>query len=85
MALHLIITYAEDVFSWPDPEWINHLPEAGDDDDDYGWLPEILLKDEDVLLLYVPALHGIEDPDSPINQHQRYVNLHPNDWFKQFP
>lgn len=82
MALHLIITYAEDVFSWHDPEWINQLPEGGDD---YGWLPEILLKDEDVLLLYVPALDGIEDPESPINQHQRYVNLHPNDWFKQFP
>jgi hypothetical protein len=57
---------------------------ARDDDDGFDWLSELLLADEDVLMLYNPALDGIEDPRSSIAQQQGCSGLHPNDWFNRF-
>ena len=83
MALRMIITYAEDVFNGCDPAWIEQLP-VRLDDDDFDYLPELLLHDEDLLLLYNPALDGIEDPESSANQQLGCAHLHPNEWFKPF-
>jgi hypothetical protein len=85
LALHLIIEYAEDLsgdgaLDW---EWIDALPRRPQDED-FGRLKDILFEDNDVLILYNPALDGAEDPESEIAQLERFVNLHPNNWFKTF-
>lgn len=85
LALHLTIEYAEDLsgddaLDW---EWIEALPRRPQDED-FGRLKDILFEDNDVLILYNPALDGVEDPNSEIAQLGRFVNLHPNDWFKTF-
>lgn len=40
---------------------------------------EVLFTDHDVLMLFNPALDGIEDPDISGG-----AKLHPRDWFKPF-
>jgi len=85
LALHMIIGYAEEQRRDGSPAWgwIEALPHHPDDDD-FDLLRDILFEDNDVLILYNPAMDGIEDPESDIAQIQRFVNLHPNDWFKTF-
>jgi len=85
LALHLIIEYTEDLYGDGalDWEWIDALP-ARQRDEDFGYLKDLLFEDNDVLMLYNPAMDGIEDPESEIAQLERFVNLHPNDWFKTF-
>lgn len=80
LALHLIIEHAEDLcgdgaIDW---EWIDALPRRPQDED-FGWLKDLLFEDNDVLILYDPAMDGVEDPESEIAQLERFVNLHPND------
>lgn len=53
-------------------------------DEHFGRLKDILFEDNDVLILYDPAMDGIEYPKSVIAQLERFVNLHPNDWSKTF-
>lgn len=86
MAVHLIIAQAEVVLI--EPDWIEQLPDASDDQDEddesLDWLLDVLLQDTDVLMLYNPALDGIEDPESPVAQRAGIGYLHPKDWFKPF-
>jgi hypothetical protein len=88
MAVHLILAHAEDLSITSEPAWIETLPgrdpDEDEDEDDFDLLVDLLFQDTDVLMLYNPALDGIEDPDSPIGQQLGIANLHPNDWFKQF-
>lgn len=84
MAVHIIITYAEQAYSGRDPVWIHDLPPRPDKDYEFDWLPELLLQDDDVLMLFNPALDGIEDAGEEYSEC-RFVNLHPNDWFDEFP
>jgi len=81
MAVHLILAMLDEINNMADPDWIERIP-ACEDDDQIEWLDELLLGDTDVLMLYNPALDGIEDPNSAVNQHLGCANLHPNDWFK---
>jgi len=83
MVVHIILSMIDDIDGMADPGWIERIP-AHEDDDQIDWLEDLLLHDTDVLMLYNPALDGIEDPDSPINQHLGCAHLHPNDWFKPF-
>lgn len=83
MVVHVILSMLDDIDELVDPDWIERIP-AHEDDDQVDWLEDLLLQDTDVLMLYNPALDGIEDPDSPVNQQLGIANLHPNDWFKPF-
>lgn len=83
MAVHVILAMVDEVNDMANPSWIEQLP-ASEDDDQIDWLDDLLLQDTDVLMLYSPALDGIEDPDSPVNQLLGCALLHPNDWFKPF-
>ncbi len=83
MAIHVILAMVNHVDDLDDPGWIEDLP-VDEDDDQIEWLDDLLLQDTDVLMLYNPALDGIEDPGSPVNQQLGCAHLHPNDWFKPF-
>ena len=80
VALHIAIDLAkgdtEEGLDPPAPYL--ELPDHGDRDVDFEWMREVLFEDHDVLMLYNPALDGIEnDLDSnPL--------LHPRDWFEPF-
>lgn len=76
MAIHVILAMVNHVDDLDDPGWIEDLP-IDEDDDQIEWLDDLLLQDTDVLMLYNPALDGIEDPDSPVNQQLGIANLHP--------
>ena len=54
--------------------------------DDYNWdlCAAVLFQDADVLMLFNPALDGIEDPDSYVNKAVRIGDLRPVAWFKPF-
>ncbi len=86
LALRLVIAFAEDLYGDGalDWEWIDALP-ARPRDEDFGRLKNLLFEDNDVLILCNPAMYGAEDPESEIAQLERFVNRHPNDWFKTFP
>ena len=60
------------------------LPDHGGDDADSERMREVLFADHDVLLLFEPSLDGVEDPDSEAARFERFVNLHPKDWFEPF-
>lgn len=80
MAIHVILAMVDEIDDMAEPTWIEQLP-AHEDDDQIEWLEDLLLQDTDVLMLYNPALDGIEDPASPVNQQLGIANLHPNDWW----
>lgn len=83
MALHLVIDFAEAEFeSGTDAfdERIALLPALGDSDTDFESARDVLLRDDDVLMLFDPSLDGVDDPDSGY----RTVNLHPERWFLPF-
>lgn len=84
MALHLVIdeaecSLAEGLLSAPDL-----LPEDAERDDDFEWARDVLFRDHDVLLLFDPALDGVDDPASELDQRFRFANLHPGRWFLPF-
>ena len=83
MAIRVILAMVDEVDDLTEPAWIERIP-ADEGDGQIDWLEDLLLQDTDVLMLYNPALDGVEDPDSPINQHLGCAHLHPNDWFKPF-
>ena len=85
VALHLVISV---VVMRHDGEcespWIEALP-ARPDDEDFDRADELLLEDDDVLMLYNPALDGVEEfywTDEPFDHP---VKRHPSDWFTPFP
>ena len=80
LALHKTIDLAEahridDIVS---PATVSHLPDHGERDDDFHWMREVLFEDHDVLMLYNPAIDGVED------EVDGNAALHPNDWFVPF-
>jgi hypothetical protein len=84
MALHVVIDHAEDwsndgVRSTPES-----LPEDSERDDDFESARDVLFRDHDVLLLFDPALDGVDDPESELDQRFRFANLHPSRWFLPF-
>ena len=86
LVLHIVIDVAVSHAS-EDPhaaEWLAHLPIDAHYDGDFDRLHEVLFQDDDVLLLYDPALEGIEDPTGQRYVRERFVNLHSRDWFKPF-
>lgn len=85
LALHMVIDRADELLQEGglDIGWIDALPHRADDDDLDG-AREYLFYDLDVLHLYDPAADGLEDPGSAVYQVERFVNLHPRDWFKPF-
>ena len=85
VALHVVIDDAKRLLDDGelDIEWIDALPHHRADDDFYG-VKDHLFYDLDVLHLYDPAADGVEDPESDVYKTERFVNLHPRDWFKPF-
>lgn len=79
LALHFSIDLAAaDAELGVTPENLELLPDHGRSDTDFGWMQEVLFEDHDVLMLYNPALDGIEiDFDSN-------DLLHPRAWFRPF-
>lgn len=80
VALHLSIDLAKgDAIAGVEPPvQYQDLPDHEDRDSDFEWMREVLFEDHDVLMLYNPALDGIEiDFDSN-------DLLHPRDWFQPF-
>lgn len=84
MALHLVIdeaesSLAEGLLSAPE-----FLPEDAERDDDFEWARDVMFRDHDVLLLFDPALDGVDDPASELHQRFRFANLQPGRWFLPF-
>ena len=80
LALHFTINLAEsdyinDAIS---PAGAAHLPSHGAQDHDFDWMRDVLFEDHDVLMLFNPALDGIE------NDVDGNSSLHPRDWFQPF-
>lgn len=80
LALHLIIDLAEADYidGAISPAAACHLPGHGENDEDFNWM-RVLFEDHDVLMLFGPALDGVEhDPELAT------AYLHPRDWFSPF-
>lgn len=80
IALHLTINLAHD-------HWLNdivsppavwHLPDHGAQDEAFVWMRDVLFEDHDFLMLFNPALDGIE-LDTDNGSH-----LLPANWFEPF-
>lgn len=87
MALHLIVDLAEREFDSgfdSDGEALDQLPDRGAADSAFERARDVLLRDEDVLMLYDASLDGIDDPDNDLAAAYRIVNLHPVQWFLPF-
>lgn len=80
LALHLTINLAEADFidHAISPAAVAHLPAHGASDEDFDWLRDVLFEDHDVLMLFNPALDGVE------NTIDGNSSLHPRDWFQPF-
>ncbi|WP_433229200.1 hypothetical protein [Actinomadura formosensis] len=54
--------------------------------DDYDWslYSDQFFQDSDILLLYQPALDGIEDPTTPLNKTNGIGDMRPDNWFIPF-
>lgn len=80
IALHLTINLAHD--HWLDdmvsPAAVHHLPDHGAQDEAFLWMRDVLLEDHDYLMLFNPALDGIE-LDAADGSH-----LRPANWFEPF-
>lgn len=84
MALHLVIDAAEGAMRDDNMAPDLSLPASSDRDDDFDAIREFLFCDHDVLLLFDAALDGIEAPDSALDEHGLFANLHPRAWFLPF-
>ena len=83
MAFHLIIDHPKAEFDSgmdAEDEHLCRLPHRGHADTDFELIRDALLQDDDILMLFDPALDGIDEPDSGY----RTVNLHPSRWFLPF-
>lgn len=87
MAVHILIDFAEGHSNSgldTHDNQLQQLPERGATDSDFELMRDILLRDNDVLMLFDPSLDGIDDPDNALTAAYRTVNLHPNRWFLPF-
>jgi hypothetical protein len=80
IALYLTIDLAFDHWlnDTVSPAGVAHLPDHGDQDEAFLWMRDVLFEDHDFLMLFNPALDGVEldrDGDSP---------LRPSNWFEPF-
>lgn len=80
IALYLTIDLAFDHWlnDMVSPAAVRHLPHHGDQDEAFLWMRDVLFEDHDFLMLFNPALDGVEldrDGDSP---------LRPANWFEPF-
>lgn len=80
LAPHFTINLAEDDFinDAISPAGVGHLPSHGAQDEDFNWMREVLFEDHDVLMLFNPALDGVE------NSCDGNASLRPRDWFRPF-
>lgn len=86
LVIHIIIDTltsldADDVLA--NQPWLAALPN-GPGFDELEAARELCLQDNDVMMLFNPALDGIEDPVDPVQERQGAANLHPRDWFSPF-
>lgn len=81
LALHEIIATAETYLDEGvlDVALADALPDHDQLDRDFDLMRDVLFEDHDVLMLFNPALDGIEDPSIGGS-----ANLHPRDWFNPF-
>ncbi|HUP86911.1 MAG TPA: hypothetical protein VM143_14730 [Acidimicrobiales bacterium] len=81
LALHLTINTAEASIAdgVVDSVWVDHLPDHGRADQDFDWMRQVLFEDHDVLMLFDPALDGLEHSPGVGTAY-----LHPRDWFQLF-
>ena len=84
MALHLIIDAAEGATRDGTLVTDLSLPANRRRDDDFGAVRELLFRVHDVLLLFEASLDGVEAPDSALDEHRLFANLHPRAWFLPF-
>jgi len=84
MALHLVIDAAEGGARDGSLAMDLSLPARSDCDEDFDAIRELYFRDHDVLLLFDPCLDGIEAPDSALDEHGLFANLHPQAWFLPF-
>lgn len=80
LALHLTINLSEahvidDAVSFAA---VRHLPDHGSSDEDFNWMREVLFEDHELLMLFNPALDGVE------NDINGNPSLHPRRWFTPF-
>ena len=84
MALHLVIDAAEGATGDGSLATDLSLPARPDRDEDFDAIRELHFPDHDVLLLFDASLDGIEAPNSAIDEHGLFANLHPQAWFLPF-
>lgn len=84
MALHFIIDEAESSLAEGLLSAPALLPDDPERADDFELARDVMFRDHDVLLLFDPALDGVDDPASGLHQHFRFANLHPRRWFLPF-
>ena len=84
MALHLVIDAAEGATRDASLATELSLPANPDRDEDFNALRELHFRDHDVLLLFDASLDGIEAPNSALDEHGLFANLHPQAWFLPF-
>ena len=84
MALHLVIDAAEGGTGDGSLATDLSLPASPDRDEDFDAIRELHFRDHDVLLLFDASLDGIEAPNSALDEHGLFANLHPQAWFLPF-
>ena len=84
MALHLVIDAAEGATGDGSLATDLSLPASPDRDEDFDAIRELHFRDHDVLLLFDASLDGIEAPNSALDEHGLFANLHPQAWFLPF-
>ncbi len=84
MALHLVIDAAEGAAGDGSLATDLSLPARPDRDEDFDAIRELHFRDHDVLLLFDASLDGIEAPNSVLDEHGLFANLHPQAWFLPF-
>jgi hypothetical protein len=84
MALHLVIDAAEGATGDGSLATDLSLPASPDRDEDFDAIRELCFRDHDVLLLFDASLDGIEAPNSALDEHGLFANLHPQAWFLPF-
>ncbi|MFJ1708523.1 hypothetical protein [Kitasatospora sp. NPDC088346] len=86
MALHLAIRRGRELQRDRPRLVADTVEQLPEDPDDFDWdaCSALLFEDHDVLMLFDPALDGVEDPTGPAHQMLGMVDLAPLDWFSPF-
>jgi hypothetical protein len=87
MALRLMLVEVADLETEHDG-WLERITDPlPEHPDDANWdlADDALFQDHDLSNLFAPALDGIEDPDSDVNQELGIGDYRPAAWFRWFP